>query len=143
MKDVYITFSEALATLTPEQKKLFESKRKPNMTVETQLAVIESIKPIKESRGPAKKNNGRTDNGGELLTESANNTITETADGKHRAKSDAAMYKALGISEGDSRRLRGLPPGGETLTPAELREYRFGLAINLSEADALRLAKKV
>jgi hypothetical protein len=97
--------------------------------------------PVKEAKPPAIKNNGAADNGHEVFTESTKNTITEKVD--PFAKGDAILHKAIGLSESDSRRLRGLPPGGETLTASQLREYRFLRSINLSESDALKGAKRV
>ena len=133
MKDIYITFSEALKALTPEQTKKFNELRKPTMTVETQLAVIESITvapSVKESRGPITKHNGAGDNG-TLFIESARSGMTETVD-PHRAKSDKILREALGIPE---------PKQPEGLTSRQMAEYRFGLGIGLSESVALGMAK--
>jgi len=102
-------------------------------------SVLRTIKEVSESRAPVTKHNGAGDNGREVFTESDHGPITETAFGK----GDAALYKGLGISENDQRRLLGLPPAGESLTPSQLREYRFLRSIRLSESDALKGARRI
>lgn len=103
-------------------------------------SVLRTIKEVSESRGPITKHNGVADNGHESFTESARRgAMTETT----IPTGDAALYKGLGISEADQRRLNGLPPAGESLTPSQLREFRFLRSIRLSEADALKGARKV
>ena len=131
MKSLYIVLSEALEKMTSKQRDKFYESRKSGSPIEVQVNCAEAILAgkVKES-APITKHNGAGDNGGELFTESA---ITETAD----------PYRGLGFSESDLRRLNGLPPVGENLTASQLREFRFLRSIRLSEADALKGAKKV
>lgn len=56
---------------------------------------------------------------------------------------DDFVNELASFSESDARRLRGLPPAGETLTANQLREYRFLRGIRLSESDALKGARRV
>ncbi|MBZ5687217.1 MAG: hypothetical protein LAP86_19520 [Acidobacteriia bacterium] len=147
MRSIYQRLGEAVEKLANAGKsKQYREASKDCMSVEAQLVCAERllVAPVKESLPPAVKNNGASDNGHITdLTESAR-TITESAAAdKWRARSDAVMYKSWGLSESDIRRIKGLPAGGETLTASQLREYRWGLAIKLSEQDSLRLAKKV
>ena len=142
MKSIYQRLGEAVEKLTDAGKfKTYREASKDCASVEAQLNCAERLlgAPVKESKPPAKKNNGAGDNG-TLLTESAR-TISEKVD--PFAKADGIMYKGLGISEADQRRLKGLPPAGESLTPSQLREFRFLRSINLSESDALKGAKRV
>jgi hypothetical protein len=113
-----------------------EASKKCN-SLESKIACAESVlrTVVKETRGPITKHNGAGDNG--RITESA--AITETEIGK----GDAALYKGLGISETDQRKLAGLPSDGTKLTPTQLREFRFLRGINLSEADAVRGALRI
>ena len=106
-------------------------------SLESKVACAESVlrTEVKETRSPITKHNGAGDNG--RITES--DTITETEFGK----GDAALYKGLGISEADQRKLAGLPSDGTKLTPTQLREFRFLRSINLSEADAVRGALRI
>jgi hypothetical protein len=123
--------NEALEKMTSKQRDKFYESRKSGSPIEIQLNCAEAVLAgkVKES-ARITKHNGASDNG--RITESA--AITETA--------YDPLYKGLGISETDQRKLAGLPSDGTKLTPAQLREYRFGLSIRLSESDALRLALK-
>lgn len=140
MKSLHTKLNEALEKMTSKQRDKFYESRKSGDPVEVQVNCAEAILAgkVKESRDPIRKHNGASDNG-ESFTESARSGITETA----FSKGDEVLFRSIGISEAESRRLRGLPPAGETLTPSQLREFRFLRSIRLSEADALRLALKV
>jgi hypothetical protein len=141
MKSLHTKLNEALEKMTSKQRDKFFESRKSGSAVEVQLNCAQAILDgkVKES-APITKHNGVGDNGHESFTESARQgAMTETI----IPKSDAALYKGLGISEADQRRLMGLPPAGTNLTATQLREYRFLRSINLSEADALRGAQKV
>lgn len=139
MKSLHARLSEVLEKLTSKQRDKFYESRKSGDPIEVQVNCAEAILAgkVKESN-PITKHNGAGDNGRVTeFTESGNSRITETA------KSDAILYKGLGISEADQRRLNGLPPAGESLTANQLREYRFLRSIRLSESDALKGARRV
>jgi hypothetical protein len=60
-----------------------------------------------------------------------------------RRKSDTILYKALNLSEAQIAKLEGdLPEKAEKWNEVQLRDYRFGRGIGLSESDAIRLAEK-
>jgi hypothetical protein len=132
--------NEALEKMTSKQRDKFYESRKSGSPIEVQLNCAEAVLAgkVKES-APVRKHNGVNDNGGTEFRESAG--ITEPAD--IFAKGDGLLYKGLGISEGDQRRLMELPPVGTNLTPTQLREFRFLRGINLSEADAVRGALRI
>jgi hypothetical protein len=146
MKDVYTVFAEKCAALNAAGKrKQFDERAKNLTSVEAKINCADFVlgTVVKESKPPVTKHNGRTHNGGEVFSES--DTFTETGEANEWcAKSDAILAKAMGISEADQRRLKGLPPASDKpLTPGQLREYRFARSIRINEADALRLALKV
>lgn len=137
MKDVYTQFNEALAEVDKAGKrKQFDERAKTLTSVESKLNCAKFVLGVKEST-PIKKNNGRSS---EEFTESAGN---RTKAEQFREQSDALMYKALGVSEADQRRLRNLPPVGTNLNSKQLREFRFLRGCRIDEADAVRLALKV
>jgi len=142
MKSMHVRLAESIDKMSKAQRdKYYESKPK-GATVETLVNCAEAVLAgkVKES-GAAPKHNGRSDNGGELFTESTTNTpITEQA----FAKGDELLMTALGIGLDDQRRLRGLPPASAgNLSAAQLREYRFLRSIRLSESDSVKGALKV
>lgn len=140
MKSLHTQLNEALEKMTSKQRDKFFESRKNGSPVEVQLNCAQAILggKVKES-APIVKHNGAGDNGRQVFTESDHGSLTETA----FAKGDAVLFKSLGISENDQRRLRGLPPAGESLTPSQLREFRFLRSIHISESDALKGARKV
>jgi hypothetical protein len=131
--------NEALEKMTSKQRDKFYESRKSGSAIEVQLNCAEAVLAgkVKES-APVRKHNGAGDNGREVFTESA--TITET---DVIPTGDAAWWRGFGLSENDQRKLANLPPVGTNLTPNQLREYRLLKSIRLSEADAVRGARKV
>lgn len=139
MKSLHTKLNEALEKMTSKQRDKFFESRKNGAAVEVQLNCAEAILAgkIKES-APIVRHNGAADNGRVTeFSESAAN-LTEVEKLLDR------QYDVMGLSEAERRSLRNLPPvGSPELTPAQLREYRWGRSIRLSEADSLKLALKV
>lgn len=142
MKSIYQRLGEVTEQLAEVGKFTKYVEESANCkSIESKINCAERIlkTEVSESKPPIIKHNGAGDNGrGTEFRESAG-TIGETA----FAKADEVLFKALGFSETDQRRLKGLPPAGESLTPSQLREFRFLRSIKLSEADALAGAKRV
>lgn len=138
MKSLHIKLNEALEKMTSKQRDKFYASRKSGSAVEVQLNCAEAVLAgkVKEA-APVTKNNGAVDNG-TLITESA---LTETAEPS--TKGEEALFKALGFTEAEQRKLKGLPESGTNLTASQLREYRFLRSIRLSESDALKGALRV
>jgi len=144
MKSLHAKLNETIEKMTSKQRDKFYESRKNGSPVEVQLNCAEQILAgkVKESSAPITKNNGAGDNGrSELFRESVTLTTEQLKESEFRERGETALFKSLGISDADRRRLKGLPP--ETLTSGQLREWRFLRSIHIGEADALRLAKKV
>jgi hypothetical protein len=138
MQDIYTQFNEALAEVDKAGKrKQFDERAKTLTSVESKLNCAKFVLGVKESTPRIPKNNGRSS---EELTESAGNRAKAE---QIKEQSDTLMYRALGISEADQRRLRNLPPVGTNLNTKQLREFRFLRGCRIDEADAVRLALKV
>lgn len=143
MKSLHAKLSELLEKMTPQLREKFYKNRRAGSPIETQVNCAEAIlrHPNGDTResAPITKHNGAGDNGRvSEFTESGNGALSVTA------KSDEILFKSLGFSEADQRTLKNLPPvGSPTLTASQLREYRWGRSIRLSESDALKLALKV
>jgi hypothetical protein len=138
-KSIYTILSESIDKMTKQQRDTYYANKPKGASVETLINCAQAVlagKVVSEA-APIVKHNGASDNGTEFR-ESAGGQITETI-----TKSDAVLYKSLGISESDQRRLMGLPGENVKLTPNQLREYRFLRSIRLGEADALKGALKV
>jgi hypothetical protein len=138
MKDIYTQFNEALAEVDKAGKRKQFDERSAHLTsVEAKINCAKFVLGVKESTPRIPKNNGRYS---EEFTESAGNRAKAEQIKEH---SDALMYKAMGVSEADQRRLRNLPPVGTNLNTKQLREFRFLRGCRIDEADAVRLALKV
>ena len=143
MKSLHTKLSEALEKMTSKQRDKFYESRKSSDPIEVQVNCAEAILAgkVKEAAHTITKHNGAGDNGGEVFTESGNSETSQAK--KFVERSNAILRKGLGLSEADCRRLDGLPPVDANLTPTQLREYRWCRTCNISEADSLRLARKV
>lgn len=146
------TMGEAVQQLSAAQYQVFSEQRKknPNMSWEEQLKLAEAI--LRGEFKPAtKKNNGAASNfveGSPFNGDRANSfspgyvqeTTNPCTDGD-RLIADW-MLKNGKINEAQHRKLTGQKPEGyEQLSEQQRKEFDFARLINISEADAFKVAK--
>ncbi len=144
-KSLEVQLNEMLCAMSEAQLNEFYGKRRKGSPISEQCALANNIAPITEAaRRTIRKHNGRSDNSGEEIRESTTH-VTE-ADNKPFAKADRLMLdfmESRGQITAEQKRIAlGLPPAEfNNLSESQKKEYRFARACNISEADALRLAR--
>jgi len=128
MKSLEVQFTEVIGEMNESQQERFYQKRDQLKestgsmpSLETQLHIAKTV----TERTSVKRNNGR-------VQESGSDVAISPA--------DAILYEALKLTPAEIAKITGSGPA--ELNEKERFQYKFGLGIGLSEADALKLAKK-
>jgi hypothetical protein len=134
MKSIEVLFTEALDALRAAGKmELFNERSAPLKAIEPKLNCAVQI--LKESR-IILKHNGKADNG-----DFSEGFVKENHD--PYAGGDRIINESLGLSEVQIRRIEGRAPAEiEALGEAAIREYKFCIGINLTEAQAVASVTK-
>jgi hypothetical protein len=152
MKDIYTIFNEALDELSksPEKEKKFRLivPLGAKVPVEVQVNCAEAVlkgKIEEAQRIVTTKHNGRLENFDESnpmhRADGAPTFTTNNAGTEARAKSDANLYEALGLTVEEKNKLTGKHTNAyDNLTERQKSEYNFARAIGISESDSLKLA---
>lgn len=155
---IHTRFHESLGKLNKQQLAEFHAWRERATTngkypvVEAQFNALEGILKGDTSthRESIKKDNGRGDNGGQELRESAPDGVGETHPGEtHPTLKEAyrlceQYQKHHKLSEADARRVCGLPSlkrEATKLTEKQYRQFALFTLAGKSEREALSLAQ--
>jgi hypothetical protein len=152
MKDVYTVFSEKLAEVDAAGKREQFNERAANLTsVEAKINCANFLlgTTVKESKGRAPKNNGRSENfvennpfnEGRSKGGTASTSVREDKLTKSKERLCESLI-AKGTDPREARAFVGLKePLPEGLNERQLAEYTFARRCGISESDSMTLAK--